>query len=42
MQEEIIELLKSTNREGIDQLIEFLTEKSDFFKNIMSDGVVIK
>lgn len=32
MKETIIELLKSTNREGINELIEFLTEKSDFFK----------
>ena len=31
MKEQIIELLKSTNREGMDNLIEFL-EKSDFFK----------
>ncbi|MGN1310286.1 MAG: HD domain-containing protein [Clostridia bacterium] len=31
MKEQIIELLKSTNREGMDKLIEFL-EKSDFFK----------
>ena len=31
MKEQIIELLKSTNREGMDSLIEFL-EKSDFFK----------
>ena len=31
MKDEIIELLKSTNREGMDKLIEFL-EKSDFFK----------
>lgn len=31
MKEKIIELLKSTNREGMDNLIEFL-EKSDFFK----------
>ena len=30
MKEEFIKLLKSTNREGIDKLIEFL-EKSDFF-----------
>lgn len=31
MKDNIIELLKSTNREGMDNLIEFL-EKSDFFK----------
>ena len=31
MKDQIIELLKSTNREGMDKLIEFL-EKSDFFK----------
>ena len=31
MKEKIIELLKSTGREGMDKLIEFL-EKSDFFK----------
>lgn len=31
MEEKIIELLKSTNREGIDKLIAFL-QKSDFFK----------
>ena len=31
MKEEFIKLLKSTNREGMDKLIEFL-EKSDFFK----------
>lgn len=31
MKDKIIELLKSTNREGMDNLIEFL-EKSDFFK----------
>ena len=31
MEEKIIELLKSTNREGIDKLITFL-QKSDFFK----------
>ena len=31
MKEKIIELLKSTNREGMDSLIDFL-EKSDFFK----------
>lgn len=31
MKEKIIELLKSTKREGMDNLIEFL-EKSDFFK----------
>lgn len=31
MKEQIIELLKSTNREGMDGLIEFL-EKSDFFR----------
>ena len=30
MKEQIIELLKTTNREGMDKLIEFL-EKSDFF-----------
>ena len=31
MKDQIIELLKSTNREGMDNLIDFL-EKSDFFK----------
>lgn len=31
MKDKIIELLKSTNREGMNNLIEFL-EKSDFFK----------
>ena len=31
MKDQIIELLKSTNREGMDKLIDFL-EKSDFFK----------
>lgn len=31
MKDQIIELLKSTNREGMDKLIEFL-ENSDFFK----------
>ena len=31
MKEEFIELLKSTKREGIDKLIEFI-EKTDFFK----------
>ena len=31
MKETIIQLLKSTNREGMDSLIDFL-EKSDFFK----------
>jgi len=31
MKDQIIELLKSTNREGMDKLMEFL-EKSDFFK----------
>jgi hypothetical protein len=31
MKEEFIELLKSTNREGIEKLIEFM-EKTDFFK----------
>ena len=31
MKEEFLELLKSTNREGIDKLIEFI-EKTDFFK----------
>ena len=31
MKEQIIQLLKSTNREGMDNLIDFL-EKSDFFK----------
>ncbi len=31
MKEEFIKLLKSTNREGIDNLIEFM-EKTDFFK----------
>ena len=31
MKEEVLKLLKSTNREGMDGLIEFL-EKSDFFK----------
>ena len=28
---EFINLLKSTNREGIDKLIEWLSNKSDFF-----------
>ena len=28
---EFIELLRSTNREGIENLISWLTEKSDFF-----------
>ena len=32
MKKEIIELLKSTNREGIENLIDFLENKSDFFK----------
>ena len=31
MKEEFLKLLKSTNREGIDKLIEFI-EKTDFFK----------
>lgn len=31
MKEEFIELLRKTNREGIDKLIEFI-EKTDFFK----------
>ena len=31
MKEEFLSLLKSTNREGIDKLIEFI-EKTDFFK----------
>jgi 23S rRNA maturation-related 3'-5' exoribonuclease YhaM len=31
MKEEFIELLKQTNREGIEELIQFL-ENSDFFK----------
>ena len=31
MKEKFLELLKSINREGMDQLIEFI-EKSDFFK----------
>ena len=31
MKEQIIDLLKSTNREGMDNLIDFL-EKSDFYK----------
>ena len=31
MKEEFLELLKSTNREGIDKLIEFI-EKTDFYK----------
>ena len=31
MKEEFLELLKSTNREGMDKLIEFI-EKTDFFK----------
>ena len=31
MKEKFIELLKSTNREGMDRLLEFL-EKSDFYK----------
>lgn len=32
MKEEIIKLLKSTNREGIDKVIEFM-EKSDFLQH---------
>ena len=32
MKEEFIELLKSTNREGMEKLIEFLETKTDFFK----------
>ena len=32
MKEEFIKLLKSTNREGMDKLIEFLETKTDFFK----------
>ena len=31
MKEEFLNLLKSTNREGMDKLIEFI-EKTDFFK----------
>ena len=31
MKEEVIKLLKETNREGMDKLIEFL-ENSDFFE----------
>ena len=31
MKEQFLELLKTVNREGINELIEFL-EKSDFFK----------
>ncbi len=31
MKEQFIELLRSTNREGIENLINFL-EKTDFFK----------
>ena len=31
MKEEFIELLKSTNREGMENLLNFL-EKSDFYK----------
>lgn len=31
MKEKIIELLRSTNRDGIEDVITFLTEKSDFF-----------
>ncbi len=32
MKEEFIELLKSTNREGMENLIEFIENKTDFFK----------
>lgn len=32
LKNKFIELLKSTNREGIDNLIDFLENKSDFFK----------
>ena len=32
MKEEFIKLLKKTNREGMDALIEFLETKTDFFK----------
>ena len=32
MKEKFIELLKSTNREGIEDLIEFIETKTDFFK----------
>lgn len=32
LKEKYIELLKSTNREGIEELIDFLENKSDFFK----------
>lgn len=32
MKEKFIQLLKTVNREGIDMLIEFLEEKTDFFK----------
>ena len=31
MKEEFLELLKSVNREGMDELIKFLEEKTDFF-----------
>ena len=31
MREEFLKLLRSTNREGMDKLIEFI-EKTDFFK----------
>ena len=32
MKEKFIELLKSTNREGMEKLIEFIETKTDFFK----------
>lgn len=32
MKEEFIELLKSTKRDGIEELISFMDEKTDFFK----------
>ena len=32
MKEEFIELLKQTNREGMENLIEFLKNKTDFFE----------
>ena len=32
MKEEFIKLLKSTNREGMDKLLEFLEIKTDFYK----------
>ena len=32
LKKKFIDLLKSTEREGIDDLIDFLENKSDFFK----------